>query len=108
MASNEQNTGNKKMYCILSYIFILWLVGMTQMAEDADVKFHVNQGIVLTLYWVALSIASWILAFIPILGWILIVALWIAGIVFAIMGIMNANKGLQKELPIIGKIKIYK
>ncbi|MBN1892356.1 MAG: DUF4870 domain-containing protein [Clostridiales bacterium] len=104
MSTNEQGDGNKKLYCILAYIFILWLVGLIQMKEDPDVKFHVNQGIVLSIAGVALGV----IAAIPVLGWILAPIGSIVLLVFAIMGIVAANNGEQKELPLIGKIKILK
>lgn len=104
MSTNEQGDGNKKVYCILAYIGILWLVGLIQMKEDPDVKFHVNQGIVLSIAGVVLGI----IAAIPVLGWILAPIGGIVILVFVILGIIAANKGEQKELPLIGKIRILK
>jgi len=87
--------GNKT-YNILAYIGILWLVGLLSAKDQPDVRFHVNQGIIL-------SIAT-LFVWIPVLGQILGLGI----IILAIMGIIAANKGEQKELPIIGKIKILK
>ena len=98
---------NNKLYNVLSYLN-LWLIGLLVAPNDQDVKFHVNQGIILTIGWVAAVILSFILAFIPILGWVLAFAICVFIGVLAIMGIINAAKGEQKELPIIGKIKILK
>ena len=98
---------NNKLYNVLSYLN-LWLIGLLVAPNDQDVKFHVNQGIILTIGWVAAGILSFILAFIPILGWVLAFAIYVFIGVLAIMGIINAAKGEQKELPIIGKIKILK
>lgn len=105
MSTNEQGDGNKKLYCILSYIFILWLVGLIQMPQDPDVKFHVNQGIVLSIGSVIVSI----LWAIPIIGTFILGPIGgILILILAIMGIIAANNGEQKELPVIGKIKILK
>ena len=98
---------NNKLYNVLSYLN-LWLIGLLVAPNDQDVKFHVNQGIILTIGWVAAGILSFILAFIPILGWLLAFAIYVFIGVLAIMGIINAAKGVQKELPLIGKIKILK
>jgi uncharacterized membrane protein len=98
MSTNEQGDGNKKLYCVLSYFFILWLVGLIQMPNDPDVRFHVAAAIVSVLGSV-----------IPILGWFIIAPVGgIAVLVLAIMGIINAVNNQQKELPLIGKIKILK
>lgn len=102
MSINEQGDSNKKLYCILAYIGILWLIGLIQLPKDEDVKFHVNQGIVLSIAMVALSI----IAIIPVIGWIVSAVGWIGILVLAIMGIIAANNGERKELPLIGKIKI--
>ena len=90
---------NNKLYNILSYLGILWLVGLIAAKDEPDVRFHVNQGIVLTIGWFVAALLSFIL-----IGFLLDVVLT----VFAIMGIINAAKGEQKELPLIGKIKILK
>ena len=90
---------NNKLYNILAYFGILWLVGLIAAKDEPDVKFHVNQGIVLTIGWVAAGVLSFIF-----IGFILDIVLF----VFSIMGIVSAAKGEQKELPLIGKIKILK
>lgn len=102
---SEEQGSNNKLMCILCYLGILWLIPMlTDAKNDATVKFHINQGIVLTLFAIALSIVTPI----PVIGWIVGLVGWVACAVFFIMGIINASKLEQKELPIIGKIKIYK
>lgn len=98
---------NSKLYNVLSYLNF-WLIGLLVAPNDQDVKFHVNQGIVLTIAEVAVFILSFILAFIPIVGWIISFLLFVAVGVLAIIGIINAVKGEQKELPLIGKIRILK
>ena len=95
---------NNKLYNILAYLGILFLVGLISAPNDQDVKFHVNQGIVLCL----LELAIGIVAIIPIIGWIIGFVGSIFCLVLAIMGIMAASKGEQKEPPLIGKIKILK
>jgi uncharacterized membrane protein len=95
---------NNKLYNILAYLGILWLVGLIAAPNEPDVKFHVNQGLVLFLLEIAVGIVS----IIPIIGWIVGFAGSIFCLVLTIMGIINAAKGEQKELPLIGKIKILK
>jgi len=95
---------NNKLYNILAYVGILFLVGLIAAPNEPDVKFHVNQGLVLCL----LEIALGIIAVIPVIGWVVGFAGSIFCLVLAIMGIISASKGEQKELPLIGKIKILK
>ncbi len=104
MSTNEQGDGNKKLYSILAYLWILWLVGLIQSPNDPDVRFHVNQGIVLSIG----SVILMVLGVIPVIGWILAPIGGILLLILAIMGIIAANNGERKELPVIGKIKILK
>lgn len=104
---------NKKLYCILAYISPLWLVGLLSAPNEPDVKFHVNQGIVLTIaeviLWIVASIFAVILGLhLAFISTLIRVVVGIAILALAIMGIMNANNGVQKELPVIGKFKILK
>ena len=96
--------GDNKIFNVLSYVGILWLIGLLAKPNEQDVRFHVNQGILLTIA----GFAAGIVAIIPVLGWIAAGVVGIAVFVFAIMGIVNAVKGEQKELPLIGKFKILK
>lgn len=36
------------LYCVLSYIYILWIIGFLSDKNNKIVKFHVNQGIILS------------------------------------------------------------
>ena len=36
------------LYCVLSYIYILWIIGFVSDKNNKIVKFHVNQGIILS------------------------------------------------------------
>lgn len=92
--------GNDKLFAILSYIGILWLLGLliTPEKDHAFVKNHVNNGIILT-------IAGIICGIIPVVGWIASIVV----LVFAIMGIVKAATGELFTIPVIGdKIQIIK
>ncbi len=94
---------NKKLFSILAYLGLLWFIPFLAEKNDPDVKFHVEQGLPLLIIGVILYILTWI-PIINIFSWILSIGVC----VLAIMGIINAYKGVQKELPITGKIKILK
>jgi len=107
---------NTKLYSILAYIGILFLVGMIADPQNPRVKFHVNQGLILFICSIILGIGSMIvgiiLAFIPVIGPILSLliglAIWAFIIGFAIIGIINVTKDEDKRLPVIGKFDIIK
>ena len=96
---DPQDIEKNKVYAILAYIGILFLVPLLAAKDSPYAKFHTNQGLVLFLLEVILSVVWWI----PFLG-----LLWIAVVVFAVMGIINAAQGECKPLPIIGEIELIK
>ncbi len=91
---------------VLAYI-LFFIPLLTDAKDDPYVKFHVKQGIVLFISWVAIGIFRMI----PVLGWSFITSMLYAGVlVLMLIGVINALQGSKKELPIIGqyalKIKI--
>ncbi len=82
----------------LSYLWVLWLVPLLTMKDNAFAKFHVKQGIVLTIYWVAISILG---SAIPFLGWFIIGPIGsVILLVLAILGIVNSATGKYWRCPL--------
>ena len=79
----------------LSYLFILWLIPLLTMKENTFAKFHVKQGIMLTI----LGVANCVIVWIPVVGWVVPVYM----VVMAIMGIVNSLNGKYWTMPIVGK-----
>ncbi|MBQ1768087.1 MAG: hypothetical protein II425_02095 [Oscillospiraceae bacterium] len=94
---------------ILAYIGPLVLVPIFGAKESKFARFHANQGLVLLIANVALSILGTILGLIT---WVLkLFLVWpfeVLCVVLCVLGIVAAAKGQCKELPIVGKIKILK
>ena len=72
--------------------------------DGAFWKFQGNQFILLVIYSVATMVASIVLAFIPVIGWLAILALQIFGLVLFIMWIINVVNKQMKPLPVIGNM----
>lgn len=113
---DPQDIAVNKVYAILAYLGILVLVPILGAKESKFARFHANQGLVLLIAEVAVSIAIVIVTAIlsivsyalgAIIGGLLNL-IWIAFLVFIILGIVNAAQGTAKELPIIGQIHILK
>lgn len=94
---------NKKVTSVFAYLgLIFWLIGF--LAGDKEgAKFHLNQGLVLAIGYVILSV----LAMIPVVNIVACIA-DVVLFVFSIMGIVSACKDEEKPLPLIGKIQILK
>ncbi len=126
MENNVNSTSsNVKLYSILSYIGILWIVGLlVKEKSDKTVRFHVGQGMLLTLLNIVIGVINR-----AIIGNIFSVTEYVLGVpyrtvsglglaiefilslipfVLMIIGIVNASKCKEEELPVIGKFAFYK
>lgn len=110
-ANNNVNTTvsrddaeKNKVVAALAYIIFFIPLLVDQKSEFG--RFHANQGLVLLLLGIAISIVG---SIIPFIGWFVILPLGgLLCLVFAIIGIINAINLKMKELPLIGAIKIIK
>lgn len=88
---------DKKTTGIVAYITWIGLLIAFITGDKEGAKFHLNQALVV---W----IAGLLCGFIPLVGWI--------GSLFclvcAIIGLISAINGTEKEVPLLGKIKLLK
>lgn len=113
---------NGKLMALLSYIGILALIPYFAEKENKYVRFHAIQGLNLLIINLVVSAASFVVAIvatilfiIPIIGWILgfllylVIGLVPVGLfVISILGIVYSLQGNAKELPIVNQIKFIK
>ena len=96
-----------KVTSIVAYLSWIGLIIAFLAGDKEGAKFHINQALVvmlMSLGSVVISLLSWFIPFISILGgiWSILVCIcWILGIVAAV-------KQEEKEIPVIGQIKILK
>lgn len=95
----EKNT----VMAVLSYIGPLVVIPYLTARDDGFVRFHIQQGLVLLVIGVALWVIGSMLFFL----WPLIQILNLAVLVLAVIGIINAVKGAEKSLPLVGKYSSY-
>ena len=88
---------DKKVTGIVAYITWIGLLIAFIAGDKEGAKFHLNQALVV---W----IAGLICGFIPLVGWI--ASLFC--LVCAIIGLISAINGTEKEVPLLGKIKLLK
>lgn len=110
----EQN----KVVCILAYFGILFFLPLVACPDSKYGKFHANQGLLVLLMELVVSVVSGLfsaLGIIPVIGLLFVALAGIIGgilglctTVLAILGIINAAQGKAKDLPIIGKFRIIK
>ncbi len=96
-SSEKTSGGQNTAMAVVAYV-LFFVPLLTDAKDDPFVKYHVKQGFVLFLTWVALSVVAWlppILFVSPILH--------LGMFVFMIIGIMHALNGKKDPLPLIGQ-----
>jgi uncharacterized membrane protein len=94
-----------KTVAILSYITLIGFIAAIVVNSNKKTKlgaFHLRQAMGLFLTSAAIGIGGIVLAIIPILGILCLFAIWIAILVFWVMGLISAIQGQMKPLPIVG------
>lgn len=87
---------DRKTTGVVAYITWIGLIIALILGDREGAKFHINQALVI---WLA-----GLFTFIPIIGW-----LWgIFCFVCAVLGFISAINDEEKEVPLLGKIKLLK
>lgn len=113
VGEESQAGGNQeaqhKAIAIVGYIIpVLFFIPLLSEAKNnAYAKFHANQQLNLLLWWVVGHVVAAILMFI-LIGALLYVVVYVGGVIFLVMGVINAANGQMKPLPLIGKIQLIK
>lgn len=106
------NISNQTLFCVLSYISIFWIVGLLVSKEDKTIRFHANQGIILSVILAfslfiikCLSDILYVIAPILTIFSAFLEVLWLTfSLIFTIIGIKNALTHKQIPLPIFGSL----
>jgi uncharacterized membrane protein len=111
---DAEDAENNKIFGILAYLSILWIVPLVVAKDSPFAKYHANQGLVLFIVeialYIVLQIITTLLLMIPGLGIfaMFLSLVWLGVIILLIIGIINAAAGKCVPLPIIGKFKLLK
>ena len=87
---------DKKTTSIIAYVTLIGLIVALCAGDREGAKFHLNQALVLWLFS--------LLSLIPFVGWIWGIFIFVCWV----MGLINAINQEEKEIPLLGKIRILK
>ena len=91
-----------KMFAFLAYLLSIigFLIVIIAKKDDGYAMYHAKQSLILFIIYMV----GWtIFIFIPFIGWFVLLPIWwILFLVLTIIGIVNAFKGKEKPLPVIG------
>lgn len=91
MIDKSKLTQEEKIWGAVSYIWVVSIIALASKKNDEYIRFHASQGALLFVC----SLFSWI----PVIGWLL----GLAVAILAIIGIIKALQGEQWEIPVIGQ-----
>lgn len=98
--SVPQKPAEKNVFmAVLAYIGPLVIVSYVTAKDDAFVKFHIAQGLVLFV----IELGVWILGMMMWQLWPLFSIINLATIILSILGIINVVRGKEEQLPVVGK-----
>jgi uncharacterized membrane protein len=100
---------HNKVFAVLAYVGILFLVPLLAAPRSRFARYHTNQGIVLFISFLIVWFSLFVLVAIPIVNIVMIPAWTVvpaAGLVFMIIGIVHAASGEYKPLPWIGHFRL--
>ena len=103
---DQISVADDKTAAIVSYLTIFGFVAAIFIHNGKKTPlgaFHLRQSLGLFLSGIALGVASAILGFIPFVGWLVSLALYLGFFVFWVMGLIAALNGQQKPVPVLGE-----
>ena len=99
-----KDVGENRYLSVLCYFNILFLIPLFLKPGSAYIRYHSNQGLLLTIFTLLVIVA----ARIPIIGWIIGAIGFLFTLFCLIRGVLNAISGTTHNLPIIGVFSIIK
>lgn len=90
--ADPKDVQDNKLWAILGYLGILCLIPLLVKKDSKFAQFHAKQGLILLI--------GEFFVWIPIIGWLLGIGIFILWI----MGIINVLNGNMKPLPIVGDL----
>lgn len=101
---------NKHTSDIVAYLTWVGLLIAFVMGDRAGSRFHINQSLVIWMVSTLAGIAAKIAGSLPLVGWLIQLALGAVEIFCAVcwfIGFIGALRGTEKPVPVLGGIRLY-
>lgn len=95
-----------KTTAIVSYLTLIGFIVAIIIHSSKKTRigaYHLRQSLGLILTALAMMVAGFIFAFIPFIGWLASMAIWIGLLALWVMGLIGALNGEFKPVPILGE-----
>jgi uncharacterized membrane protein len=107
--ADKYDIDQNKVFAVLAYIGILFLVPLLAAPRSKFARYHTNQGVVLFLAAFLVGCGALVLLPIPLIHYV-IIPIWVVlpafVFVFIVIGIVHAASGEYKPLPWIGHYQL--
>lgn len=94
-----------KTRAIVAHITLIgWIIALVQNSNDKneDASFYIRQMLGLVILMIGVQIVGFILAFIPVIGWLIFMVAMLAVVGAWIYSLVNAINGKKEPLPFVG------
>lgn len=94
---------NKRVTDIVAYLTWVGLLLAFIIGDRAESRFHLNQSLVI---WIAATVIGIVAKWTPLFGWLIGL---VGGLFCALcwfIGVVNAIQGVEKEVPLLGQIRL--
>jgi uncharacterized membrane protein len=99
--------GEDKTIAIIAYITLIGFIIALVMHSSKKTKigaYHLRQMLGLILTGIVCWPVNIVLVFIPILGWLCMLCIWLGMVALWIMGLISALNGQMKPVPVVGPL----
>ncbi len=94
-----EQSKDTRILAAIGYLWILCLLPLLGKRESGFAQHHGKQGLVLTIA----SFIIWLVAWVPVVGWLIGFFGTIGLLILTVTGIQNAMQGKYWEMPVLGK-----
>ena len=104
--TSKKDVEDGKMFAFLGVFLSLlgFIIVLLAKRDNSYAMFYAKQGLALFIAYVIAAIGGMIFGFIPFIGWVVSLVLWLGVFVLWIMGIVYSLSGEEKEIPLVGAI----
>lgn len=123
---SQEEIQKSKVVCALSYLGILFFLPLVVYPDSRYGRFHANQGLVAFIFYCIVNVVRSLLSLminlifwnnyvggivaglVSLLNGLISLVLSLLILVCILFGVINTLNGKAKELPVIGKIRLFK
>ena len=100
--ASPKDSGESKVFAFLGVFLTIigFIIVLLAKKDDKYAMYYAKQGLALFICWVVLFVIAWI----PILGWIIGFIGYIILLILWIMGLVYSLSGEMKPVPLVGTI----